>query len=112
MYHHILLPQTTPLASDSFGLPLSRRLLLLGLLAYVTLLFAHTSLAGFSDVTTTAGLNTTGYTFGDPIWGDFDGDGNLDLFVDNHYNRGSYLYHNLGQGRFTDILDTSGLIHA
>ena len=40
----------------------------------------------FTDVTGSAGLHRTGFTFGDPIWGDFDGDGYIDLFVDNHYN--------------------------
>src|SRR5437016_4316596 len=65
--------------------------------------------ANFTDATVAAGLNTTGYTFGDPIWGDFDGDGNLDLFVDNHYNRGSYLYHNNGDGTLNDIRSVSGL---
>lgn len=45
----------------------------------------------FKDVTLEAGLSDTGFAFGNPIWGDFDDDGNLDLFVDNHYNRASYL---------------------
>src|SRR5262249_13262340 len=91
---------------------LSSWFLLLSLFGSVTFLIDRAVAVTFSDVTTAAGLNTTGYTYGDPIWGDFDNDGNLDLFVDNHYNRGSYVYHNLGQGQFTDILDTSGLIHA
>ena len=43
--------------------------------------------ANFTDVTGAAGLHGTGFTFGDPIWGDFNNDGNLDLFVDNHYYR-------------------------
>ena len=52
----------------------------------------------FRDVTLEAGLSDTGFAFGNPIWGDFDNDGSLDLFVDNHYNRASYLYQNLGNG--------------
>jgi FG-GAP-like repeat len=64
----------------------------------------------FTDATVSAGLNTApGYTFGDPIWGDFDGDGDLDLFVDNHYVEAPYLYQNNGNGTFTDILSTSGI---
>jgi hypothetical protein len=63
----------------------------------------------FTDATRSAGLHGMGYTFGDPIWGDFDNDGNLDLFVDNHYNIGSYLYRNNGNGTFTDIRPISGL---
>jgi len=66
----------------------------------------------FTDATSAAGLHPDGYTFGDPIWGDFDDDGNLDLFVDNHYNRGSYLYQNKGAGRFKDIRARSGLTPA
>jgi enediyne biosynthesis protein E4 len=63
----------------------------------------------FTDATLSAGLNTTGFAFGDPIWGDFDDDGDLDLWVDNHYNRGSFLYQNNGNGTFTDIRPDSGL---
>ncbi|MBA3960689.1 MAG: CRTAC1 family protein [Chthoniobacterales bacterium] len=57
----------------------------------------------FTDVTASAGLNLLGYPFGDPIWGDFDNDGDLDLFVDNHYNKAPYFYRNNGDGTFTDI---------
>src|SRR5205823_3155656 len=35
-----------------------------------------------------------------------------DLFVDNHYIHASYLYQNLGNGSFLDILLTSGLRRA
>ena len=63
----------------------------------------------FTDATVSAGLNTTGFTFGNPIWGDFDNDGDLDLFVDNHYNAASYLYQHNGNGTFTDIRAVSGL---
>ena len=63
----------------------------------------------FTDATLSAGLNGSGYAFGDPIWGDFDNDGHLDLFVDNHYNQAVYLYRNKGNGTFTNINSTSGL---
>jgi hypothetical protein len=63
----------------------------------------------FTDVTVSAGLNETGFAFGDPIWGDFDNDGDLDLWVDNHYNRAPFLYQNSGNGTFTDICPNSGL---
>src|SRR6266480_3082034 len=65
--------------------------------------------AGFTDATLSAGLHGTGYAFGNPIWGDFDNDGDLDLFVDNHFNLASYLYRNNGSGTFTDIRQTSGI---
>jgi hypothetical protein len=63
----------------------------------------------FTDATLSAGLNTTGFPFGNPIWGDFDNDGDLDLFVDNHFNRSPYLYQHNGNGTFTDIQPVSGL---
>ncbi len=63
----------------------------------------------FTDVTVSAGLNTTGYPFGNVIWGDFDNDGDIDLFVDNHYYAPAYLYQNNGNGTFTNIFSTSGI---
>jgi len=73
---------------------------------------SHSPLADpiFTDATVSAGLHTTpGFTFGDPIWGDFDNDGDIDLFVDNHYEKGSYLYLNNGDGTFTDIRPLTGI---
>ena len=63
----------------------------------------------FTDVTASAGLQPTGFPFGNLIWGDFDGDGDLDIFVDNHYNLPPYLYLNNGNGTFTDIFLSTGL---
>jgi hypothetical protein len=63
----------------------------------------------FTDVAASAGLSTSGYTFSNPIWGDFDDDGDLDLFADNHFNKAPYLYQNNGDGTFTNIFSTSGL---
>ncbi len=64
----------------------------------------------FTDVAAAVGMKTTGFTYGNPIWGDFDGDGNLDLFADNHFNAAPYLYRNNGNGSFTDIQSTSGIM--
>jgi hypothetical protein len=63
----------------------------------------------FTDVAAAVGMKTRGYTFSNPIWGDFDGDGDLDLFADNHFNKAPYLYQNNGDGTFTDIFATSGV---
>jgi alkaline phosphatase D len=65
--------------------------------------------SAFIDVTQSAGLHEEGFAFGNPIWGDFDNDGNLDLFADNHYQEVPFLYRNNGNGTFTDIQSTSGI---
>ena len=57
----------------------------------------------FKDVTLPAGVaNRGGYGMG-AAWGDYDNDGYLDLYVTN-YGR-SVLYHNNGDGTFTDVTD-------
>lgn len=44
----------------------------------------------------------------EPVWGDLDNDGDLDLFITSVYpNRRSYLYRN-DRGRFTDVTYLSG----
>ncbi|MDQ3116761.1 MAG: CRTAC1 family protein [Verrucomicrobiota bacterium] len=63
----------------------------------------------FTEATLSAGLNAQGFTFANPIWGDVDDDGDLDLFADNHFNRPPYLYLNNGDGTFADIFSTTGI---
>ncbi len=63
----------------------------------------------FTDVTVPMGLKTMGFTFGNPIWGDFNNDGYLDLFADNHYIHKAYLYRNDAGATFTDIEEVSGM---
>ncbi len=61
----------------------------------------------FTDVTLAAGVaNRGGFGMG-AAWGDFDNDGRLDLYVTN-YGR-SVLYHNNGNGTFTDVTDRAGV---
>jgi hypothetical protein len=62
----------------------------------------------FEDVTVRAGLTgrTIGYSYGVAV-GDYDNDGWPDLFIANTGR--NTLYHNNGNGTFTDVTDSSGL---
>ena len=57
----------------------------------------------FEDVSQQAGITRIGESYGN-AWGDFDGDGYLDLWATNHRHKPS-LYRNNGDGTFTDIID-------
>src|SRR5205814_10493757 len=61
----------------------------------------------FTDVTQKAGLMDAGWANGVCV-GDFDNDGNEDLFVT--YFGQNRLYHNNGDGTFTDGTDKAGLL--
>lgn len=60
----------------------------------------------FTDVTAAAGLDHAGKGMGVAA-GDYDNDGNIDLYVTN-YDR-NILYHNNGNGTFTDVTATAGV---
>ena len=60
----------------------------------------------FTDVTQAAGLIRSGWGQGACV-GDYDNDGNLDLFVT--YCGKNVLYHNNGNGTFTDVTREAGL---
>jgi ASPIC and UnbV/FG-GAP-like repeat len=62
----------------------------------------------FTDVTEQAGVGDTGLCLGS-AWGDYDGDGFPDLFVVNDFGR-STLYHNNGNGTFTDVTAKAGAL--
>jgi enediyne biosynthesis protein E4 len=60
----------------------------------------------FEDVTQKAGLQGRGYGMGVAV-GDYDNDGNADLFVTSL--GGNRLYHNNGDGTFTDVTENAGV---
>jgi hypothetical protein len=62
----------------------------------------------FEDVTDRAGVANKGFTCKGASWGDFDGDGLPDLFV-NNINGPPRLYRNNGDGTFTDVAPRLGL---
>ena len=55
----------------------------------------------FTDVTKEAGINETGLTLG-VAWGDYNNDGNIDLYIANDFGRDALLRNN-GNGTFTDV---------
>ena len=57
----------------------------------------------FEEVSQQARITRIGESWGN-AWGDFDGDGYLDLWATNHRHKPS-LYRNNGDGTFTDIID-------
>jgi len=84
------------------------------------LVFSGTAFAQqFTDVSVEAGLHRDfTRSWGNPLWGDFNNDGKLDLLVSNHeapsgVKEGGiypYIYINNGDGTFTDVQPTSGVV--
>lgn len=70
-------------------------------------LFRNNGDGTFTDVATAAGVLNEGFTKG-VAWGDFDGDRFPDLLVSN-YGGANRLYHNNGNGTFTDQAFAVGL---
>ena len=62
----------------------------------------------FTDVTREAGLAEPAFQTLSGAWADFDNDGYLDLFL-GHENSPNQLFHNNGDGTFTDISRRSGV---
>jgi hypothetical protein len=60
----------------------------------------------FADVTGEAGAPGTGYGLG-CVWGDYDNDGDADLYVTQYGS--NVLYRNNGDGTFTDVTEKAGV---
>lgn len=74
---------------------------------YPLLLYHNNGDGTFTRVTTGPIANYMGKTFG-VAWGDYDNDGRLDLFVCVEFGGNNLLFHNEGNGNFTQI--TTGSI--
>ena len=73
---------------------------------YADNLFRNNGDGTFTDVAVEAGVTNDRYTKG-AVWGDYDGDGDPDLYVSNiGLNR---LYRNNGDGTFTDVAPALGV---
>jgi hypothetical protein len=69
-------------------------------------LFRNNGNETFTDVTAAAGVGDTGYGQGATV-GDYDNDGDFDLYVMNHGP--NILYRNNGDGTFTDVTAEAGV---
>ena len=70
-------------------------------------LYRNNGKAIFEDVTEEAGVGGEDYSLG-AVFGDLDNDGHLDLYVVNNGGP-NILYHNNGDGTFTDVTSEAGV---
>jgi len=79
----------------------------------ITILSSAALAQQFRDVSTEVGLIAEAkHSWGNPIWGDINNDGLLDLIVPTHgliQSGGPFVYLNNGGNTFTDIRATSGI---
>ena len=61
----------------------------------------------FADASSTSGLQFKGHSFGAGAWGDFDADGDPDLYDPHHFGGFAELFENLGDGTFREIGQTA-----
>ena len=67
----------------------------------------------FTDILSSSGLAQQSWEYWGVCWGDYNNDGNLDAFLlvrdpdEIHYN---LLYRNEGDGTFTDVTESAGLV--
>jgi hypothetical protein len=62
----------------------------------------------FTNLAEQAGVTNEGWAKG-ASWGDYDGDGWLDLYVSNTWGP-NRLYHNKGNGTFADVAEEAGVV--
>jgi hypothetical protein len=77
-------------------------------LAAPSQLFHNNGDGTFTDVARAAGVENLRYAKG-VSWGDYDGDGYPDLYVSNLRGGAHRLYHNNGDGTFTDVAPELGV---
>ena len=65
-------------------------------------LYQNNGSGAFTEIGSSAGVNDSGNGTG-VAWGDFDNDGDLDLYLANDSGQASRLYQNNGNGTFTDV---------
>lgn len=92
-----------------------KQLIRLALPLFIATSLSSTLLAQqFQDVTAATGLiQEMKKSWGNPVWGDMNNDGYLDLIVPTHglsSSKGPFVYLNNGGNTFTDIRDTCGIM--
>jgi len=63
----------------------------------------------FTNITAAAGIGTEAMCGRGVVWGDYDNDGWPDIYVSNYRLNPNFLWHNNGNGTFTDVAPTLNL---
>jgi len=71
-------------------------------------LYVNDGSGSFTDAATAAGVANSGANSVTSVWGDYNNDGWLDLYVNNTFSANN-LYKNDGDGTFTDIAVSAGV---